>query len=298
MANSIDVRNESQRTVGSITFERPQRLSAYRTAAGFDIRLPLTIRLQLASALDPCPMLSNVSAVIVAMNKAENALTVGHARQEGWVTGAVKEWSGPSELVWTDALPVLLAYERFRDGGPPRFRIAVTAELCHLVPPALAGTRRWRTEPWVVHGEAEVVYPTEAWVQMLKELGVAQPVLIEVPLSASPPTPWDAVWRAVAEAGTAFDRGGETGWKASVSAVRLALDEWRGIEREQPGPGWKPPSREELEKWTTRERIDGIRWLLRHYANLAPHTGAEQWTRDDAVLMLSTLSALLVVREP
>ncbi len=123
-------------------------------------------------------------------------------------------------------------------------------------------------------------------------------MLIEVPLPSSPPTPWDAVWKAVIEATTAFETGGETGWKGCANAVRLALDEWRKIEREDMGPGWTPPSREDLEKRSTRERIDNIRWNLRHYANLAPHTGAEQWSRDDAVLMLATLSALLAIRRP
>jgi len=33
-------------------------------------------------------------------------------------------------------------------------------------------------------------------------------------------------------------------------------------------------------------------------AHLGPHTPAEEWTRDDALLLLSTLSALLAERKP
>lgn len=298
MVNVVGVRDENQVTVGSITFEEaPQHLSAHRTTAGFDLHLPVTVHLRLDNSRDPCPMLSNISAVITAINDAGKAVTVGRALHYGWLTGQVKESHTQTALIWSDGLPALVAYERFRDGRRPQFKITLLAELCHLVPPSLAG-RRWRTEPFPVNGEAEVSYPTEVWVKMLRDLGVSYPVVIEVPLPSSPPTPWDAVWRAVTEATTAFERGGETGWKGCISAVRLALDRWREIEAEEMGPGWKRPDADDLKKRTTGQRLDNIRWHLREYTHLAPHSGAEEFTRDDALLMLSTLSALLLVRKP
>ncbi len=299
MANVIEVRDDKQVTVGSITFEQaPQHLTAYRTAAGFDLHLPMTVRLKLGNSRDPCPMLSNISAVISGMNDAGNVITVARARHYGWLIGGVPESSASTAAIWTDGLPALAAFERVRDGRPPRFKITVAAELCHLVPASLPGGRRWRTEPFPVHGEAEVGYPTEVWLTMLRHLGVSHPILIEVPLPSSPPRPWDAVWRAVAEATTAIERGGETGWKGCGGAIRLALDEWRKIEEEDMGPGWHQPKREELEARIARQRLDNVRWALRQYAHLAPHTGAEQWSRGDALLMLSALSALLLVRNP
>ena len=64
------------------------------------------------------------------------------------------------------------------------------------------------------------------------------------------------------------------------------------------GPGWTRPNGDDLRNRTTRQRLDNIRWYLREYSHLAPHSGAEEFTRDNAILMLSTLSALLVVRRP
>src|SRR5439155_15691305 len=170
--------------------------------------------------------------------------------------------------------------------------------LCYLVPQSLPGGRTWRTEPFPVHGEVEVSYPTEVWIKMLRALNASYPVLLEVPLPSSPPTPWDGVWGAIAEGTTAVERGGETGWKGCISAVRLALDRWREIEAEDMGPGWARPNGDDLRKRTTKQRLDNIRWHLREYTHLAPHSGAEEFARDDALLMLSTLSALLVVRKP
>jgi hypothetical protein len=291
MRNSVEVKDANGVSVGKITFdEAPRQLSSHRTAAGFELQLPMTVQLKLNSALDPCPMLSNISAVITAVNEAGKEVTLTRAQHYGWVIGAVKESSTPAAMIWSDSLSALIAYERFRDGRRPRFKIALDAELCKLVPPSLGGARR-RTEPFTVQGTAEVSYPSDVWVKLVRDLAISNPILIEVPLPSSPPSPWDGVWRAIGEATMAFERGGETGWKGCISAVRLALDRWREVEAEDVGPS-------DLKKRTTKQRLDNIRWHLREYTHLAPHSGAEEFTRDDALLMLSTLSALLVVRKP
>jgi hypothetical protein len=292
MRNSVEVKDANGVSVGKITFdEAPRQLSAQRTAAGFELQLPMTVQLKLNSTLDPCPMLSNISAVITAVNDAGKEVTLTRVRHYGWLIGAVKESSTPAVMIWSDSLLALIAYERFRDGRRPRFKIALNAELCKLVPPSLVGGPRRRTEPFTVQGTADVSYPSDVWVKLVRDLAISYPVLIEVPLPSSPPSPWDGVWRAIGEATTAFERGGETGWKGCISAVRLALDRWREVEAEDMGPS-------DLKKRTTKQRLDNIRWHLREYTHLAPHSGAEEFTRDDALLMLSTLSALLGVRKP
>ena len=305
MANVIEVIDEKRETVGSITFEQAsEALTAFRRAAGFDLHLPMTVRLELRNRVDPCPMLSNLSAVITAIGDAQNLLTVGRAvgriGPQEWFVGQVKESRIGAALIWSDTIPALAAYERFRDGRLPRFKITIAAEFCYLIPPAIPGRTglKWRTEPFPVHGEAEVSYQTEVWIKMLRHLNVSHPVLLEIPLPSSPPKPWGAVWHAIAEASSSFERGGETGWKGCISAVRLALDRWREIEAEDMGPGWARPNGDDLRKRTTKQRLDNIRWHLREYTYLAPHSGAEEFARDDALLMLSTLSALLVVRKP
>jgi len=52
------------------------------------------------------------------------------------------------------------------------------------------------------------------------------------------------------------------------------------------------------ESRTKKQRLNALRWHLMQAAHLGPHTGAEEWSRDDALLMLSVLSALLAERKP
>lgn len=298
MTNIIEVRNESRATIGNITFNgSPDRLTARRTAAGFEVEIPLTVALQLNSTSDSQPLVTDLSASITALNDQHHALFLGRARHNGWFTGAIPTSNNPTVLVWEGPLTALATYEKFRDVQRPRFRLSVLGQLSHLLPPP---GRRVRTEPQQVYGDVGISYPTEVWIKAIRDVGVSQAIFLEVPLPSSPPTPWDVVWRSVAEAATAFERGGETGRRGAIVAVRQALDDWRKIdgEREDPGPGWKAPTKEEREARTARQRLDAIRWHLREYAHLAAHTEASQWSRQDALLLLSTLAALLAVRSP
>ena len=151
-----------------------------------------------------------------------------------------------------------------------------------------------------MYGQVEITYPTEVWMRAIRDVGASHTILLDVPFSHSPPEPWDAVWRSVAEAATALEQGGETGRRAAIVAVRQAFDAWRTIEGEQEdlGPGWKPPKKEEREARTARQRVDAIRWHLRDYAHLAAHSEAKQWSREDAMLLVSSISALLAIRRP
>lgn len=157
------------------------------------------------------------------------------------------------------------------------------------------------TEPQRLYsrtGYIQVTYPRELWVDMLRRLGVAENVLVEVPLPPVPSDPWNGVWQALIDARNAFEQGGSTGWQATVTAVRHALALWHDIENEDQGPGWKTPSQPDRELRTKQQRLDALRWHLRQVAHLAPHSRAEEWTRDDALLMLTTLSTLLAERKP
>jgi hypothetical protein len=296
MASVVEVFDENRTAVGSLTFiEAPEYLSAQRMGGGFELEFPMTVRLRLEKGSAPCPLLTDISALVTARNEAGNTLTLGRARHPGWLVGGIPESTVATSLIWSDTAQSLVAYERVRASKQPRFNFRVSAQLCYLVP---SSGRRVRAEPQQVFGDVAVTYPTEVWLRMLRDLGVSQSLLLEVPLPSSPPNPWDAVWRAVGEATTAIERGGETGWKGCISAVRLALDRWREIEAEDMGPGWKRPDGDDVRKRTTRQRLDNIRWHIREYSHLAPHSDAEEFTRDDALLMLSALTALLAVRKP
>ena len=120
---------------------------------------------------------------------------------------------------------------------------------------------------------------------------------MEIPFPADPPTGWEPIWEALRDARDSLDKGGSTAWKNTVTSVRLALEGWQHIEKEDQGPGWKRPDRTDLETRTKEQRIDNIRWHLIQLAHYAAHTKADDWTRDDALLMAPTLSSLLAVRK-
>lgn len=298
MGNAISVSTPDRITRGSITFDpAPSDLSAYRTGAGFALSLPMTVTLGLNNRNDPCPHVSHIRATLSYQTESGGICKVGRAStNESFVAGTPHSTT-PGELVWTEPLASLAYYEKLRGGKPPRLKIELRGELCFLVPRQL-GPHRLRTEPYEIFGDAEVTYPIHVWANMLRQLGVAEVILLEVPLRSDAPTGWDGVWRALQDARSALDRGGETGWRDCVVAVRRALEEWGKIEEERMWPNWKGPTREERDEWSKRERLDGLRWHLHQCAHLAPHSDARDWTREDAILLLSTLSGLLAVKKP
>ena len=144
-------------------------------------------------------------------------------------------------------------------------------------------------------------YSRETWTNTLRQLEFNDSFVIEIPYPSDPPAKdWDEVWKALQDARRAFDQGGSTGWKGAANSVRHALEKWKDIQGEavDHGEGWKAPTLQEKEGRTKRQRFDNIRWHLYQLAHLSAHTGADDWTRDDAMLLLSTLSALLAVRKP
>jgi len=120
-------------------------------------------------------------------------------------------------------------------------------------------------------------------------------VLVEIPFAFDPPSGWEPVWHALLDARNSFDTGGSTGWKNCIASARHALEEWQKIEKEDSGPGWQRPSQADLQSRSKSQRIDNIRWHLMQVAHFAVHSKADEWTRDDALLVLSTLSALIAV---
>ncbi len=298
MTDSIAIQSANGVGVGTISFgANLDRLGVRKTASGAEIEFPVVINLGWNSTADPQPLLTDVHAQITGVSEQRTMFPLGRGRCIGWFVGGIPSASIGTNLVWEAPLTALAAYEKSRDVEPPRFRFAVLAELAFLL---TASGHQVRTGPHQVYGEVEVTYSRDVWIRAMRNAAVSQAVFLEVPLPSSPPNPWDAVWRSIAEAAVAFERGGETGRKGAILAIRQALDEWRNIEgeKEDLGPGWKPASREDREARTLRQRLDALRYHLRDYANLAAHSEAAEFSREDAVLLLSTISALLAIRKP
>src|SRR6266851_7280692 len=288
MVNSVEVRIAGN-IVGSITVEpAPTHLRAHRTAGGFRLHLPLTIRLAMKEADKYRPLVTNVWATLSVQDGNGQIHHLGQARCDGLFLGAYRESVQPGELIWSDVLAALSYYERLRDGRPARMRFDCSGEACHLF-----SMSQWvRTEPQAVSGQAEVEYPAHVWVTMLRELKVAENVLVEVPLPGIPPNGWENVWQALVEARNAFEQGGEPGWSQCVVKVRQALELWDNIEPEK-----KLLPDQPREHWSKSDRLDGFRWHLRNCAHLAAHPGAS-WSRAEALLMVSTMREWTGLTEP
>lgn len=304
--NEIEIRDPRGYLTGRITFqENPARLHAYRTAGGFKLSLPLKLYLRVGRKGDPLPMLSNFSGEIIGGGDSGPAIEVGRAYWDDWYNSG---WShdgsgGMAEtdvtMTWYGSLTELAHYERLRDGGSPKFSVRFRGELCYLVEEPNTG-HLVRTQPQSVYsnfGSVTVTYPKEVWVGMLRSIGAAENVLVEIPLPGSPSPDWDEVWRGLVDARNAFEQGGSTGWKGCVTGVRLALEKWQQLEPEDKGPGWVSPSVPDRRARTKEQWLDNIRWHLLQVAHIGAHTHADIWTRDDALLMLSTLSVLLAERK-
>lgn len=207
-------------------------------------------------------------------------------------------------LEWQGRLGALERFERERNGGEVCFylqgrgSVELIENLAVTVPPE--GTRdigiRTMLEPILI--QRSVSFPKDAWIEAVRGAGLSRTVCVEIPLPAAQASEWTSVWNALDEARRHFEAGGTTGWNACVVAVRKALDAWQAIEGEKVDKKPGTPPRQDLEAQSKRERLDDLRWQLRHCANLAPHSHHEEWTREDAAFMLASLLGLLAIRKP
>jgi hypothetical protein len=312
--------------IGSISIVRsPNHLHAVRTASGFEMPVPIAITLRCRPQNEPILLVDRLRGRVFVKDNADS-ICVGRLEGEsshsaGISGGESYDYKTDTHLKWTGTLADLAYIEKCRDGDAPKLQMEVQGEWCFLLPVIDEITEeKWnelseqqqrrfqqyshfriRTDfqrAYSRMGFIEVAYPREVWIAMIRKLGIAENVFLEVPLPPSPADPWTAVWKALVDARNAFEKGGTTGWQGTVTSVRLALEKWRAIEPENQGAGWVSPSRQDRESRTKKQRLDALRWHLMQTAHLGPHTGADEWSRDDAVLMLSTVSALLAERKP
>lgn len=281
--------------VGKWSFPNSREITMERISGGVLVQFPSVLRLTYSSRLEePQAQVSNLSARVFGGGEELGLAT--HDRiyvgtNPGSDTSVAMEWRVPS--------PVLEQYEQTRDGGDVRFCFECRGEVCGLVHVNGGRSLPLRTSAAQLNGSTvEVTYPREAWIAALNRIGFGLHVLVEVPLRPAPPAPWDAVWKALFDARTSFDQGGTTGWVNCVRSIRHALELWQAHEAEDHGPGWRAPTRSDKEQRTAAQRRDNLRWDLLQYAHRAPHGHADEWTRDEAILVMSTLAALLRVRNP
>lgn len=326
MNYDIEIEHGTQR-VGSVTIVKsPQQLHGTRTASGFEINVPIVLTLRARPTTEPMLMVNNLRGRVFVKGENNSLLNVGYLINEerhvaGITTGESYDYSSDVRLEWRGSFTDIACIEKARNGQAPKLQMQLEGDWSFLLGnEAEISEEQWNqfterqrqrfnqlrsfrilTDTQHVisrYGYIEVPYPREVWIDLVRKLGIAENVLVEVPLPTSPPEPWTGVWRALVNARNAFEQGGSSVWHGTVNSVRLALERWRDIEQENQGPGWIAPSRADRESRSRRERLDALRWHLMQAAHLGPHTGADEWSRDDALLMFSTLSGLLAVRKP
>lgn len=326
MTEDIDIEFGKGR-IGSISFLRnPKHLHAVRTASGFELQVPIIVTLQVRPKDEPMLRVDGLRGRVLVKTGNGDSIAVGRlegdsGRTAGITSGESYHHKSETHLKWIGSLSDMAYIEKLRNGQAPKLQMDLKGEWCFLLPAVEEITEdKWnrlsepeqrrlrqysafriRTDSQAVHsrlGFIEVAYPREVWIAMIRKLSIGENVFLEVPLPPSPLDPWNTVWKALVDARNAFEQGGSTGWQATVTSVRLALERWRDIEPENQGPGWVSPNRNDRESRTKKQRLDALRWHLMQAAHLGPHTGADEWSRDDALLMLSTLSALLAERKP
>lgn len=303
--NKIDLQFSAE-GVGYINFDvNPDRLGVNRTAGGFRLSIPFDVSLRDCLRTEfhnPSSQqrvsLDGIRGTIFAVGRDGAVLELGRVWDDQSYQGPMPPDSPASGwLTWQGSFTELAIYERMREGGEVRFKLDLYPSVSLLVevPKSIF---QMRTNTKSTYKQIGISFPIEVWLSRLRTLGVLENVLVEIPLPSSPPSPWDGVWGALLDARIAFERGGTTGWNECVRSSRLALERWRLIEREDNGQGWQAPNPNDLRQRSKPQRIDNIRWYLMQLAHQAPHTGSDEWTRDDALLMLSTLSSLLAERKP
>jgi len=269
--------------IGFVAFaEAVQSLGAMRTASGFRLHIPAVVTFSAPSASKASLILEDLRATFIA-----DGLEIGTAYCTSVLRTEMREQS--ITFSWDWLVPTLAFYENMRSGREACFLVRISGAIRFVLegepgkePCSIAST---------FSEQGEVRYSRETWTTTLRQLNLRDTVLVEIPFPSDPPSGWEPVWQALRDARDSFDKGGSTAWRNCVASVRYALEEWRKIEKEDPGPS-DFPSR------TKEQRIDNIRLTLMQYANFAPHTKADEWTRDDALLAISTVSALLAARKP
>lgn len=285
----------SNTQVGKLIFDESAagllRQPARRTAEGFVMTIPTSLHLEWSRELQPC-----VSRIRARIQLEGDETDLGIASDDTLHQAARPRSANNVELEWRGSFAVLELIEKRRKNGlSPRFLLQCSGEAFYSKEVDGVPLRSVST---VFHGTARVQYPIDSWLQWMGALGRTANVLVEVPLPGVAPTGWDAIFESLEEARVAIGRGGETGWRGAIVAVRTALEKWDRLEKPQFGPGWAAPPVPEREKWTKEQRREALRWWLYQFCHLAAHEQARRWAREDAVVALSVLASLVSARDP
>lgn len=287
--------------IAKITFNEPaEYLKITRSVSEFTVEIPIKIKFYtLQEDLKHLrPTLNRLWGEVFVSDKNNQNYSVGKILQLDFEHTFRPNDEITSKIKWIGHVSNLAFFEKIRAGGTPEIQISAYGEYYYLVDIDARKTPRLRTESKTYWLNYHFKVSKDLWIDRLREIDFLENVLIEIPLPTNPGSPWEDVWKATVDARDAFEKGGTTAWKDSIVSCRLALEIWQKIEPEDKGPGWVSPSPADRRSRTKAQRLDNIRWHLLQLAHHSAHSLADNWTRDDALIMLSTLTALLAERNP
>lgn len=283
--------------VATIRFGNADRIRAILLGAGFEIQLPFDIQFTSRSNEKPIPVIDRLRADI-SVNTQTDGRAIGFAFDDCHYEGnGAPDYPRQGYLRWIGGMGDLKIFSDLFDIHGTTVMLGVRGE-CRLCIEANPDRRFYShisiAKP--IDGTFALNYPRETWIKILRDLGVADIVVVEVPIPNSASPQWEPVFNALQEARTYYEQGAATGWSACAGRVRFALEQWQKIEKESMGPGWQSPTVPQREARTPKERIDNLRWHLLQIAHQAPHTSIDSRNREEAGLLLTTLSSLLALR--
>lgn len=283
--------------VGSIRFIETHHIRVSRTAFGFRIELPVEISLWLTEA-NRIPVVRNLRVRLSVRDDSGVQTEIATLAGEGVHQGFPQGHPCVHYLQWTGPVQVLAHYERLRNGKPPRFQTELSGEISLFAPTGETGLGL-SSVPEIFYTPGELEYSADLWCDILKRIGFADLVTVETPIEPNPPEGFGGVWNHMTRARDLLLRGGDFAWEACAAAVRTALEEWERLEPltdDGKTTGTHP---------SKRQRLDRLRRGLRNYMSFSLHPqGASKpeeavnWSREDAILGVATLCALLAVRKP
>jgi hypothetical protein len=175
-------------------------------------------------------------------------------------------------------------YERARNGGPVFLRLKIRAKMHPLI--NVSDQRKVLGEPRYLFEQEDFRADKEKWIAALRSAGLSVSLLIEIPFPLTGEVE-DEDLKAIAAAFSSFENGGSVAWKDSIGHLRPLLEKWA---KASPKPTAEPKDGSPNDRdWKLLNLRDALYKLCHFWV----HESAPQCNRDDALLMLSSVAALL-----
>ncbi len=272
--------------MGSITLSRGDKPTARR---GFDvvsIYIPLELELR---GREPGNgyVLSDLAADI-------------RDRKSQWLlgSGSLTQNFMPARQTRTERIcldvrcsPRALAqYEVRRNGGP----VELTCQLSGNIHSLINMDGEWVPDLVGTAGPIDLEFSREDWTSTLRSCGLSGSVLIEIPFPLTDADISDPGVQALHDAFEAFEHGGSTAWKSTITHIRPYLEKWREVDPRPPADAEPKDGSPADRKW----KLLNLRDALHKCCHLWEHESKSACTRQDALLVLSTFASLLRALSP